>query len=180
MYCKNCGQQIADDSRFCKDCGAKQEETNIKEQRNEESSCSPFVIIIIFLFVAIALVSSIITLEYMNTGNDKINNFFDSITAERKATNKDIVTEFESITQYSKADEYKMRLQANEKIKNLVLEIDFLDKNGNVLKTETIKVGNVTPGNEYNIKLSQGGMSPSDIDKTKRFKIRVINGYVVK
>ena len=40
MYCKHCGKQIADDSKFCQYCGGKQEETttNSKENNNQEKS----------------------------------------------------------------------------------------------------------------------------------------------
>ena len=40
MYCKHCGKQIADDSKFCQYCGGKQEETttNSKENSNQEKS----------------------------------------------------------------------------------------------------------------------------------------------
>ena len=39
MYCKDCGQRIADDSRFCKHCGAGQA-TSAQTQKNESVSAS--------------------------------------------------------------------------------------------------------------------------------------------
>ncbi|MCR9098974.1 MAG: zinc ribbon domain-containing protein [bacterium] len=35
MYCKNCGRQIADDSRFCSDCGALQKQPRIHHQEKK-------------------------------------------------------------------------------------------------------------------------------------------------
>ena len=40
MYCKNCGSQIDDDSKFCDKCGqtiSKNEEKNINVEQNVEN-----------------------------------------------------------------------------------------------------------------------------------------------
>lgn len=180
MYCKECGQQIADDSKFCNFCGGKQIEDKIDVQKTKESGWGPIIISITLLLIGVAVFFTVVALEDLSTGGNKINNIFASINAERKATNNDISVNFTSTTYYSKADEYKIKLQANEKIRDLVIELDFLDKNGKILKTEILEIGSVTPGNQYSYKLSQNGISPDDVDKTTNFNIRVKSGYIVE
>ena len=51
MYCKHCGKEIADDSRFCSSCGANQDlgSTSVQSEEdlklNEQSVQVPIVLI---------------------------------------------------------------------------------------------------------------------------------------
>lgn len=181
MYCKECGQQIADDSKFCNFCGVKQEKIKEEKQEKEESFWKPIILSILFLFIGISAiaVSGIIAYQAINEGND-IDDIKNAITSDRDAKNNDIDIDFVQVPCYTKADEYIVKIQANEKIKSLIIEIDYLDKNRNILKTEIIEIGDVTPGNVYTYTINQNGMNPDNIDKTKSFKYRVTKGYVIK
>ena len=41
MYCKHCGKEIADDSKFCQHCGGKQEDSFASPTNNEVKSEEP-------------------------------------------------------------------------------------------------------------------------------------------
>ena len=41
MYCKHCGKEIADDSKFCQHCGGKQEDSFASQTNNEVRSEEP-------------------------------------------------------------------------------------------------------------------------------------------
>ena len=41
MYCKHCGKEIADDSKFCQHCGGKQEDSFASPTNNEVRSEEP-------------------------------------------------------------------------------------------------------------------------------------------
>lgn len=181
MYCKNCGQPIADDSKFCNHCGAKQEEIKAEKPEKEESFWKPIILSILFLFIGISAiaVSGIIAYQAINEGHD-IDDIKNAITSDRDAKNNDIDIDFVQVPYYSKADEYIVKIQANEKIKSLTIEIDFIDKDGKILKTEELDIGNITPGNIYTFTINQNGMHPDKIDKTKSFKYRVTKGYVIE
>lgn len=181
MYCKECGQQIADDSKFCNFCGAKQIEAKTEKPEKEESFWKPIILSILFLFIGISAiaVSGIIAYQAINEGND-IDGIKNVITSDRDAKNNDIDINFIQIPYYSKADEYKVKIQANEKIKSLTIEIDFIDKDGKVLKTEELNIGDITPGNVYTFTINQNGINPDNVDKTKSFKYRVTKGYVIE
>ena len=96
------------------------------------------------------------------------------------ADNSDIMVEFVSIPRILESDDYYMLIQAQEKIENLKIEVKYLSSSGRVLKTETIDVGKVVPGNEYRIELSQSGMDFDDIDKTSGISYRVVGGTIKK
>lgn len=181
MYCKECGQQIADDSKFCNFCGAKQEEIKADKPEKEESFWKPIIVSTVVLFIVIAAiaVSGIIAYQAINDDKD-INDINNAIISDRNANSNDIYIDFIKIPYLSKADEYTIKIQANEKIKSLTIEIDFLDKDGIVLKTEEMDIGDITPGNVYTFTITQGGMNPGNIDKTEKFKYRVTNGYVIE
>lgn len=177
MTCKNCGTELTEDSVFCNKCGEKiksEETTEVSEKNTNLTQIIVFSILgIIFVFSLIFVIGTLIKKDDNNAGS------FISDLIYDKATTKDIVVNFQKNTSLFSSDEYTLTLQGNEKIKGLVIEIDFLDKNKRILKTERIEVGNVTPGNEYKFNLNQNGVSVGDLDKTLSFKTRVIEGYIV-
>jgi len=42
MYCRNCGNFVADGDNFCTVCGAKQKDTTVQEPQIQSSSAEPF------------------------------------------------------------------------------------------------------------------------------------------
>lgn len=180
-YCPNCGNSVkttqSNESEATNDenCNEKQDDVN---SNNESNGCLWIAIIILLAIIAL-FVSGAIAYQAINGGND-IDNIKNAITSDRDAKNNDIDIDFVQIPYYSKADEYIVKIQANEKIKSLTIEIDFLDKAGNILKTEELNIGDITPGNVYTFTINQNGMHPDKIDKTKSFKYRVTKGYVIE
>lgn len=180
-YCPNCGnsvktiqnnepKEISDEN-----CGENQNNDNSK---NESNGCL-WIAIIILLAIITLFGAGIIAYHTINENND-IDDIKNAINSDRDAKNNDIDIDFVQVPCYTKADEYIVKIQANEKIKSLIIEIDYLDKNRNILKTEIIEIGDVTPGNVYTYTINQNGMNPDNIDKTKSFKYRVTKGYVIE
>lgn len=92
----------------------------------------------------------------------------------RNATLDDIYTKITTISDENRT----ITIQASEKIKSLVIEVRFVDKDGRILKTQEIEVGNISPGNEFTYKLTRDGIQISDLDKINSFKIRVTSGTI--
>lgn len=171
MYCKKCGHEIENDSNFCKNCGEGiKDVVNETSDKKDHTSLRLF-LLLIFVLVAIILVAAATRFD--------INNNLEEAFSE-KATIKDIELDFYEIPSLGGNTKYGVVIQANEKIENLIIEIDFLDKDKHVLKTETIRIGKITPGNEYKYELNQTGMEISQLDKTKSFNTRVIGGYITE
>lgn len=175
MLCDKCGHKIPDNSSFCNYCGTKQKPKDNEDDDNVIKYLSlkiiiPTLVVAVLIFIiSAALIPSIdkIELPELNIG---INN----------ADNSDIMVEFVSIPRILESDDYYMLIQAQEKIENLKIEVKYLSSSGRVLKTETIDVGKVVPGNEYRIELSQSGMDFDDIDKTSKISYRVVGGTIKK
>ena len=72
-----------------------------------------------------------------------------------------------------------MYIQAQEKIEGLKLLVTFKDSKGQTLKSETINIGKIVPGNHYKFELSQTGVDPSDVDKTEKFSYEIVSGKIV-
>lgn len=193
--CDNCKKDIEEKWNYCPNCGKSLKTTqNNKSEVTNEENCSKnqddinskndsngclWIAIILLLAIIALFITGIIAYQTINEGND-IDDIKNAITSDRNAKNNDIDIDFVQVTYYTKADEYIVKIQANEKIKSLIIEIDYLDKNRNILKTEELDIGNITPGNIYTFTINQNGMHPDKIDKTKSFKYRVTKGYVIE
>ena len=98
----------------------------------------------------------------------------------REATREDI---FCKITREWSSDgkscTYTYELQVNEKIKDLVLQINLETDDGEVLKTITLDVGRVVPGNQYTYQLDVSDMTLEAIKAANKVRTRVVDGYVV-
>lgn len=71
-----------------------------------------------------------------------------------------------------------LSIQASEKIEGLIVKINYLDKDKNILKTETVNVGKIAPGNTFHHTLTKSGMQISDLDKLKSVAVDVIEGKI--
>ena len=96
----------------------------------------------------------------------------------RSATTSDIIIDFHLNSGFFTSDTYYVNIQAQEKIYNLSLNIDFLTSQNVVMKSEILYVGKVVPGNNYRFELNQGGLDPDDLNKITRFKFRIETGTV--
>ena len=168
MFCSKCGHLIEDDSKFCSNCGEKIKIEEAKPIEEKEGKDSTF-IVIMFLLISFLILAFAFSIAY--TGNKEDDKIFDLITQKRDATTEDIFVKVENKTLY---------IQASDKIEDLVLKVRYLDKSGKTLKTEDIKVGNITPGNEFSYKLTESGIAFADIGKVHSYKIAVEEGKVKK
>ena len=187
MYCRNCGRELKEDSTFCDKCGTKIEIPEEIKAVNEKENNSVLIAILILAAVFVTVLGIIMIAVTTNNNNNVTNNSDTNKTNNsltnlfsKKATSNDITMDYYEIPSLGGAEKYYAILQANEKIDDLVIEIKFLDKDQNVLKTETIKVGKVAPGNEYKFEIDQSGIDINKIGKTKSFKTRVIEGYITE
>ena len=186
MYCRKCGQELKEDSTFCDKCGTKVEtleETKAVKEEEKKATNSVLLGILILAVVFVTVFGIIMIAVTMNNNNDNgTSNTNNSLTNlfQKKATTNDIIMEYQEIPSISGAAKYYAILQANEKINDLIIEIDFLDQNKSVLKTERIEIGKVAPGNEYKLQLDQSGIAINQLDKTTSFKVRVVNGYITE
>lgn len=132
-------------------------------------ACFLVVVMLIGTIVGLQNVDSYFKKDYESSSNVGNENKDTPTTKTRNATTKDIIANVSNML---------LSVQASEKIKGLVIEIDYLDKSKNILKTDTINVGNIAPGNTFQHRLTKTGMQISDLDKLKSFNIRVINGTI--
>lgn len=146
------------------------EETTIKA--NEEKGNKDMTFFVIIFFLVLFLIVAIVMSCAINNSTD--NNFNEQTSQTRNATLDDIYTKITTISN----DNRTITIQASEKIKGLVIEVRFIDKNAVVLKTQRIDVGNISPGNEFTYKLTLDGMKISDIDRVNSFTIRMVKGTI--
>ena len=195
MYCKECGHELQNDSKFCSNCGTEiiSDKTIDKIDADKKFPVNAIIFgtvitllicsIIVAFFLIIKADSNKESGFYIGIGDQFINaieDIFDKETTPIKAKTTDITIDFYLETPYDSVEKYYAILQANEKIENLVIEIDFLDKNKDIVKTERIEIGKVVPGNEYKIELNQNGIAFDRLDKTTQFRTRVIEGTIIE
>ena len=136
---------------------------------------------IAYLLILAIIFGSIFGLAFTNgyfnkdyESSERTENNQISTPEERDATSNDIYCKTTKISN----DNRTITIQASEKIKGLVIEVKFVDKNGKILKIQEINVGNISPGNEFTYKLDFEDMKASDINKVNSFKIKVTNGTI--
>lgn len=193
MYCNECGKEIADNSKFCNFCGAHQkaqenktlegnkeatqDEINQEEDKNGLVKfflvCGITVLILFLIAVVIGLAN-----DNGSGGKSSENEDYSYQSNKKAAKNSDIIISFKRESRILAADDYYMIIQAQEKITGLKLEIDYKTSGGTYIKTETVYVGKVVPGNQYRFELSQNGMDPSYVDETEKFNWRVVAGTI--
>lgn len=196
MICKKCGGEIDNGVAYCPLCGAAQKtdaantSSNLREE--SKSGCG-FGFLVAFLVIAML---AVVVWGFANAGesgktqggnpsgnanpgssSQGSSSHFPSWT-NRKAKNEDVILNFSVIPGIFEEDKHYVKVQAQEKITDLRLEISFLDAAGNVLLTQTINVGKVVPGNEYSYRLSLSGMAFKDLDSIKKYSWRVSGGTV--
>ena len=98
----------------------------------------------------------------------------------REANENDIYTVGDRVWESDeKSCTYTLKLQVNEKIKDLVLQINLTTDDGEVIKTITLDVGRVVPGNEYTYRLDVSDMTLEDHKAVTKYITRIVDGYVV-
>lgn len=187
MYCKNCGKHISDDSNFCKFCGCMQTSDSITPATNSDSeettdshggSISLSTTVLICSLVLVAFIAIVLIIKYYGQTESQNDNHISDLNDLRTATRSDIVINFKRTSNAFDNDDFYFVLQAQEKIIDLELSIDYKASSGRILKTEKIYIGKVVPGNEYRFDLSLNGMDPSDLDKISKFSWSIVEGKI--
>ena len=159
-----------DEKTIMKEDEVKEKKEKEVEDNNEFYLGKFFLYFGIFFAIMLVIVTIIISTSDVNN-NGENNSPTSSIG---NSTNNDIYTKITTITE----DYRTISIQASEKIEGLVIEVRFLDKDGNILKTQRIDVGNIAPGNEFTYKLTRDGMQIKDLDRINSFTIRVTDGTI--
>ena len=190
MYCKKCGKEIPNDSKYCSFCGALQDSINVEQKANiqnsnqNESTNKNGLFVGMIVFVVIIIIFAVIVNAASNHNNSSQRQpVYSSSKVQddsRPAKLSDLIINFRRVSHLFEEDDYYMDLQAQEKITNLKMSVDYKSSDGRILKTETLNIGKVVPGNDYEFYLSLNGMNPSDLDKISKFSYRIVTGTVIE
>lgn len=132
--------------------------TGLREKGNIMKKVLTLVIVIVLLMSS--LVSCYIPIREAN-----IEDIYCELNREWSADGKSVI--------------YTFNLQVNEKIKDLVLQINFETDDGEVIKTFTLDVGRVVPGNQYSYRLDVSDISVEVLKESSNYRTRIVDGYVV-
>ena len=178
MYCKECGNEIQEDSKFCSNCGTQIVSESSKNENESEIQDKKA----IRGFIIAAIVVSFIVLSIkafdVATGMEISDAF--QLVFSNKATPSDINVEYTIIPSGLTDASVMAVFQANEKIRNLEVRVYLLDSNRETIKTEDIHLGNLTPGNEYKEYISLSEFGLSDIERIKYFRLEIIDGKIAR
>ena len=191
MFCKNCGKEIADDSKFCNFCGSEQQSATAIYENNpstedEKTNKTLWAIFggcliggcLIFVFIIVLIIVGATNGDSSTKTNPSYSNSSSTQDTTRIAKTSDLVVTFKKIDNYFAYDDFYMIIQAQEKITNLKLSIDYKTSSGKIVKTKIINVGKVVPGNEYKFELDQSGIDWDYLDKVSKFSYSIVSGTV--
>ena len=191
MFCKNCGKEIADDSKFCNFCGSEQQSATAIYENNpstedEKTNKTLWAIFggcliggcLIFVFIIVLIIVGATNGDSSTKTNPSYSNSSSTQDTTRSAKTSDLVITFKKIDNYFEHDDFYMIIQAQEKITNLKLSIDYTTSSGKIVKTKIINVGKVVPGNEYKFELDQSGIDWDYLDKVSKFSYSIVSGTV--
>ena len=162
MHCKSCGEKIALDSIFCKKCGARQ----FSENKNPQSAIESVEIkngsskgkkVGIFLILLLG-----VSLLFACCWNREATNNDIKIDAEINIANLGVELEMESL----------------KNIRDLEIELLHYNKQGNLIKSQIIELGDVKKGQHINKTISVTQFSLSDLWEIKWTKVVVSAGSV--
>lgn len=161
MFCKYCGKEIEDDSKFCKFCGnaltqAIVESSISKEIVDDEpeiiysyntqpvkkkSGVKPFLIALLIVFVIFPL--SVFIIYKISSNSDSSGNIVDKIV-ERNITSSDYdITKSEGLTSIS------FTITPRVKMNTCTIEFKLLDSKENIVYSDTISKSDLMKGSSY-------------------------------
>ena len=192
MYCKKCGTKIDDDSIFCSKCGIclsneislttnnepKEEVPLVTQTEKERNSDGCLAILLITIFAILAIVIAVALANYYASNNkDESTPPKEGILQiiKRDATNKDIeISDSIDLSSLSIA----LTIHPNCDIDDLEITLNYYDKNGVFLKSQTEKIGDVEKGKKETINISITDFSLTEILKIYKTQIGVTGGSV--
>ena len=168
MFCKYCGKEIEDDSKFCKFCGnaltqAIVESSISKEIVDDEpeiiysyntqpvkkkSGVKPFLIALLIVFVIFPL--SVFIIYKISSNSDSSGNIVDKIV-ERNITSSDYdITKSEGLTSIS------FNITPRVKMNTCTIEFKLLDSKENIVYSDTISKSDLMKGSSYTYTFKYG------------------------
>ena len=186
MFCKKCGKEIADDSKFCNFCGSEQQSAtaiyennpSTEDEKTNKTLWAIFGGCLIFVFIIVLIIVGATNGDSSTKTNPSYSDSSSTQDTTRSAKTSDLVITFKKIDNYFEYDDFYMIIQAQEKITNLKLSIDYKTSSGKIVKTQIINVGKVVPGNEYKFELDQSGIDWDYLDKVSKFSYSIVSGTV--
>ena len=162
-----------------------QKENNENDESNTENKAIPdqntdskiikYISYLLVVAMVIGTIAAITNVDsYLNSDYSEENNENTSGSKTRYATLDDIYTKITTVSNKNRT----ISIQASEKIKGLIIEVRFIDKDGGILETQEIDIGNISPGNEFTYKLNVDELETSKINKIDSFRIRVTGGTI--
>lgn len=146
MYCKFCGKELEENSKFCNYCGKQLEENSVKstiEQKNDNSSGSGCGTALIFLLVIGAIIGILFAIVKINMNEDSNGNIVDKIV-ERDITKSDYaVSTSQGLTSYS------ITITPNKKLNSCNVQLTLYDSKGNVIYSDTITKNDLMKNSSY-------------------------------
>lgn len=171
MFCKDCGREIDDNSKFCQYCGTAQtlptpqntKKDNIATTIEEAKYDKPNDIIktIIYFSLIIFLLIAFIACAHQCTNT-------------KKATINDVI-----ITDTFDLKGVYLQIIPKEDIENLKITIRFYNTSDNVIKSQTIEIGDVNDDQIYTKKLSFSGLEISEILQINYIRCEVSEGTII-
>ena len=175
MFCKKCGKEIDDDSKFCSYCGAPVSADPVTTEADDADSSEPrigkkgiFWIIIICIIAFSLLVAGIYQLSEKNSGTDN------SGIMSRSAKSSDISVKTSEAFSLS----YDIIVTPNTNISGLVITIDFYGDDKKLVATKSRTMGNVEKNKSYTLSFSLSEFSLSSLTKISYYKYNVTGGTV--
>lgn len=198
MYCKCCGKKIADNSKFCPECGKQIQQEEIKNistetttEKEEDYSawkgCGimvllPVVFFIVMLGIALGIIFGVSSCE----GNSK-NQSTSSSKQDSSLTNNDENKIFSrnatlndvNIVWQDNSIAYQGTLIPKDNIENLIITFKFYNENKTqVIKTIEKRFGDVTKNQQYEFTISIAELGLSNSSNTGGAKYSVTSGQI--
>ena len=153
MYCKFCGKELDENSKFCNYCGKQLESnsiTNTVQNRNENSEKSGLSKALIFLLVMFGMFGLIFVGIKINMNKDSNGNIVDKIV-ERDITKSDYsVSTSQGLTSYS------VTIIPNKKINSCNVQFNLYDSKENLIYSDTITKNDLIKNSSYTYTFDYG------------------------
>lgn len=192
MYCKYCGNEIEDNSKFCKNCGKNLTEDKPKEnteqnkpiENHKDEKWPTGLKIFLAIIIILAIIGSVIGIvlghlpinnknqNSTNNGNQIVNTD-DNKLLSRNANINDI-----NIVWHDNSLSYSGTVVPKTDIENLVLTFKFYDSNKNTVKTIEKRFGNITKNQQYDFTITMSELGYSTALKISGVRYNVSSGQV--
>ena len=197
MYCKYCRKEIADNSKFCPECGKQIQQEEIKNistetttEKEENNSawkgCGLMVLALVFFIVILGIALGIIFGVSSCDGNSK-NQSTSSSKQDSSLTNNDENKIFSrnatlndvNIIWQENSIAYQGTLIPKEDIENLIITFNFYNENKTqIIKTIEKRFGDVTENQQYEFTISIAELGLSNSSNTGGAKYSVTSGQI--